>query len=343
MITSEITHRQTRAFKVSRTGRYVIQVSASLAPGSAMWLEIDNLEFREIPPTNYVSRYNHAAAWNGALLKGKNQTNYYILDLPAGLHTLVFYSKGQVRQLKVDYLLVTNPQQLLFAPEIGADNRERQPFVNFILVNLPLAQVEVEATLTWHTKNKTRGDGDDLKVIADGQICRDDDRYDWLLHANPRLANLKKKVSAQVYPALPSGIHYLELWADRSPILHRVLLNLQPIFSGDYWCQAKNININRGRPQLSPSYHPALGIYVPSGDPQELSSANTAIYFNSRQLPTQDQPRQSKIESSFNWGRPIFQENNWFFYEINPNWRVFEATTGGATWQDTRFWQVKKR
>ena len=84
-------------FITHRTGRHVIRVDASLDTGAQMCISIDNYIFREVPPEKYIQRFNIPASWNGNKLKGKSQTNFYILDLEVGKHELMMTTKGEIK------------------------------------------------------------------------------------------------------------------------------------------------------------------------------------------------------------------------------------------------------
>ena len=98
----------------------------------------------------------------------------------------------------------------------------------FALIDLPLQLTSADITIAWHSL-----DGDDVQLMFNGDVMENlkSKRWkNWIWHADPKQVlsgarREKKEFSKQ----LSKGIHYIEFWADKTPTLHNVTLNL-----GDY-------------------------------------------------------------------------------------------------------------
>jgi hypothetical protein len=204
---------------------YVIKITARCKRKDDLRLEIDNQFFREIPPQKNIQKYNIPPAWNGTKLKGKSQTNIFLLHLGVDEHTFNFVPKGSVQVIEFDYWQVSDQTKVELNLELKAENGNRRPWATVAFINLPLKSIVAEASVDWHLF-----DGDDVKLIVDNEIEKNAASLlwkNWLWHATPKqIFSGSKRIQKTVIRNLDLGTHYLEFWADQTPTLHKVILEL---------------------------------------------------------------------------------------------------------------------
>lgn len=214
-------------FEISREGIYTISIEASCKSGKVLGLfggedlrvEIDGIKLREMPAKNRAEYFNVPPAWNGTKLKGKTKTIIFILKLDEGRHSIKFIpNKGATINEKP----VVLPFEVNILNNVQSDERDRQPWITIALINLPLNIFDVSATC-----EKRDYDSDDLKVIVNGEIQKNEQSGWWgrnWYFQGRQMKGLTRE--ARFYPKLPEGVHYIEFWADRTPILNSVQINL---------------------------------------------------------------------------------------------------------------------
>lgn len=212
-------------FKIGQSGLFAISVTASCKKRHDLRIEIDGRFLREIPPEKNIQKYNVPPAWNGIKLRGLNKTNIFVIKLTTGEHTLKFIPRHQATIKDWNYFQLENPQQIRFKFNQRAKNGNCRPWFTFALVDLPLQSISAQVSVNWHYF-----DGDDVKLIIDNEPLKNPNsklwKY-WAWHATPRQILKKTKTETKrVEQKLPAGIHYLEFWADKTPTLHQVTLDL---------------------------------------------------------------------------------------------------------------------
>ncbi len=346
---------QVAPFRVSYPGWYVLCISASCSSGSHMRIEIDNLVFREIPPVKNAQLYTVPAAWNGNLLRGKKQTNYYVLHFEQGEHQLRYFIRGSISDVNLSLTHVNNVDKLHFTVDAQADNRNWQPFINFILVDLPLASVGGDVSLRWHRVEKLRGDGDDVRVLVDGKTYTINSNLS-LWSAIPTVEQIEVRQHRVVCPTLDTNLHYVELRVDRSPLIHTVEICTRPVYRGDYWLQVTRREIPDGSGGMVNK--PMLGVYIPSGNPMEINNSDFELRYKMRSfaLGADDidthlpemvdnmvENVAQKVLTKFNLESQIDQEGNWFFYGIDSSWRIKKEAILDLDWQDIDNWELIRK
>ncbi|MDA1317171.1 MAG: cell wall hydrolase [bacterium] len=213
------------SFLVTKLGLYAISITARCKGKNDLKVEIDELSFREIPPKDNVQKYDIPPAWNGTKLKGLSQTNIFILLLDEGEHVIDFTPEGQAKVEKFSYWQIEDPTHVEFNLNQQADEGDKRPWFTFALVDLPLKSIEAEITVNWHYF-----DGDDVKLIIDNQVEENPSSRlwkDWIWHATPKqLLSGPKKEQKVITKDFPKEIHYVEFWADKTPTLHNIILDL---------------------------------------------------------------------------------------------------------------------
>jgi len=240
-----VTEDTQEELKTDQFGLYALYITASCQKAHDLRITIDDLEFREIPPDKNIQVYNIPAAWNGNELQGLTKTIIFLIKLDAGTHTLTFLPKNQAHVENWELQQIEDPAQLSFNLDNQAEDGNGRPWYTFVLVDLPFKSLTAQATVDWHLF-----DGDDVKVVVDNEIALNptSKRWkNWLWHAVPtQLISGAKTEEKTVTKDLPQDTHYLEIWADKTPILHRVILDLgefklqrvptkeNPLWTGDF-------------------------------------------------------------------------------------------------------------
>ena len=334
-------------FTAHRTGRHVIRVDASLDTSAQMCISIDDYIFREVPPEKYVQRFNIPASWNGNKLKGKTQTNFYILDLEVGEHELKLTTKGEIKNFSWSLEAIEDSSRIKFNLSMQADYVNVQPFVNFIVVNMPLLRVGGEVETIWRQVSPNRGDGDDIRLIIDGneyndnELQIDNNEHKWMWRATPEIKIMSKTEDKEVCPNLPSGIHYVEFIADLAPILHWVTIDVENNNKSDYLCKTLVKKRSNGQGKE------VLGIYIPSGNPTDVNNENVELYFKDELLPTGDHHSVWFWETMFDlfYEHGVENELNdrWFYYGIDSSWIASHKNSIHDDWRVGSNWRVIKK
>src|SRR3990167_1897019 len=152
-------------FEISISGLYAIIVTARCKRKNDLRVEIDNQFFREIPSEKNVQKYDVPPAWNGTKLKGKSQTNIFLLHLGVGEYSVNFIPKGSVQVESYDFWQVPDQTKIELNLELKAEKGNGRPWVTIALIDLPLKSIAAEMSLSWHLF-----DGDDVKLIIDNEI-----------------------------------------------------------------------------------------------------------------------------------------------------------------------------
>lgn len=190
------------------------------------------IKLREVPPIDKPQYKDIPSTWNGTKLKGLKKTVVFLLRLKQGEHSLRFIPyQGAIIEKEPAIKLIKDTSQVKFDLEEQAEDGDRRPWYTFALINTLLKTVTADVTCKWRI-----GDDDDVKLIIDGEIQNNTSFT--ILHKNwAWSANILKKLQGQKRETKtfqidqPRGLHYIEFWVDKTPILHEVLLDLGEIGS----------------------------------------------------------------------------------------------------------------
>lgn len=192
-------------FVVNSSEVYLIEVAARVNSIESLKIKIDQKEY-----------FNKPAVFSGKELKGLKKSVFGVLRLNSGQHTisLIPQPTGILEQIKI--YPFTNELPINDQAEDG----DRRPWITFIFVELGLAKMAVTLTL----KRRFR-DSDDVKIIIDGQIKRNTRSLLhklWYFVASIFLGESQSETSLLNFLG---GIHYVEFWADRMPVLKTVVFS----------------------------------------------------------------------------------------------------------------------
>lgn len=223
-------------FSIENFGLYALKIVARCRSGGLLGfrgfrggedlrIEIDDIKLREIPPKDTPQYYNIPSAWNGTELKGLAKTIVFLLPLNKGPHTLTCIPNKGAQLESFGFQIIENLREIVFELNEQAEDGDRRPWYTFVFVNLPLLTLTADVSVSWHFL-----DGDDVKLIIDNKVEENVGsrlwKY-WVWSARPwNIFSGAKRELKTFTPGLAKDIHYIELWADKIPTLHRVTLDL---------------------------------------------------------------------------------------------------------------------
>ncbi|MBU4455738.1 hypothetical protein KJ586_04480 [Patescibacteria group bacterium] len=226
-INKQFDHR----FSIKQSGLYAISITAScesgkisgIRGGEDLRIEINGRKLREMPIKDKPQYKDIPSTWNGTRLKGLSKTVIFVLWLEQGERFIRFipYRGAFLEDIKIQEL----NSQMSFKIDKQAEDGDCRPWVTLALVDLPLKSITADVTVKW------RGiDSDDMKLIIDNKIKKNNLSIlhrNWIWSANIFKKFLQQERQTRIFAEdLPKGVHYIEFWADRMPILHQVELDL---------------------------------------------------------------------------------------------------------------------
>ncbi|MDO8570644.1 MAG: cell wall hydrolase [Candidatus Daviesbacteria bacterium] len=224
----KITDIITIPFSVDKFGLYSITITARCQSSKQdLKVEIDLLKFRELPPKDKPQYNNIPPSWNGTELKGLLKIIIFTLRLNKGAHKLIFIPTEEaiIDEYKIES--ISDPQDIQFNPEMQAEDGDRRPWLIFTLVDLPLKSITADISTKWHFL-----DGDDVKLIIDNTIKKNSNSIfhkNWVWSANVFNIFSKERQEITFTENLQDDVHYIEFWADKTPIIHKVKIELGEI------------------------------------------------------------------------------------------------------------------
>lgn len=213
-------------FTVKNKGLYLIQISARTNNEKQMGgtddedlrIEIDNRKFPQL--TNDERYFDSPAAFSGGTSKGLTKTVLFLLWFERGKHYLSLISDISATLIGIDISQVTQNSTLgEFSLPLNnkAEDGDRRDWVTFVLVDASLASFKVELVLS-----RRFFDSDDVKIIIDDSIKRGNQNKRQKLWYFITSLIKGEKQSEKFETNLSFGLHYLEFWADRMPILEKI-------------------------------------------------------------------------------------------------------------------------
>lgn len=223
------------SFEISEKGLYLIEIVGS---AKSWWqntasfksffqdddlaVKIDGIEFPKL--NGKAGIFDSEVAWNGNNLKGLSKTNLFIINLDGGNHALNFLADKnptiesiaifKINEEGINYIpLENNPAQ---------DGNRRQ-WMAIIPMNLSVKSINIKAGAKNYQGNK---DDDDIKLIINGNIQKNEsDKYhkNWFW-CGKILNGQSKEFNRELN--LEKGLLYIELWADRMPVLENIKITV---------------------------------------------------------------------------------------------------------------------
>jgi hypothetical protein len=225
-------------FEVEKEGIYGIEVWSS---SKSWWQNFLKSFFRDDELSvkiDGISFSKKSAAWSGNNLKGLKKTNFFVIHLQSGIHNLNFLA-DQFPFLESIRIYQIEESEISFLPKDNypIQDGNRRQWLTIVLVNLPLKALKIEASAEEGKKiSAFKRDDSDLKLIINGEIQKNEESKS---HRNwywcGRTLKGKEKIFERELNLKPD-IHYIELWADRSPKIKEIKVEISkeiflPIFS----------------------------------------------------------------------------------------------------------------
>lgn len=220
-------------FEAQKEGLYLIEISAraksekQIGAGATddedLRVEIDN---RPFPKPDNPQRYlDLPAAFSGGKLHGLSKTVYFLINLSQGRHHITFIPDQNPLLEKLDiYFIGDSIAKVDLAIDQQAEDGDRRPWLTVALIDLPLKSMTAEVTTRWRWR-----DSDDVKLIINSQIQKNPFSLlhkNWLWCANIFKKLFQKETQTKTIKTdLSSGLHYIELWADRMPSIYNLELD----------------------------------------------------------------------------------------------------------------------
>lgn len=221
-------------FGVSGRGFYLIEINAkakswlqnllkfiSFFKDDDLAVKIDGVEFPKLDGRRGL--FDGEAAWSGNNLCGLRKTAAFFIVLDSGIHVLSFLVDQNPYLENIKIYRLENQGKINYLPQNNpAQDGNRRHWLAIVLVRLALENLSIKAS----AKNYETDD-DDLKLIIDGRIEKNTEskshsNWFWCGRA---LKGAPKEFNRDLN--LPeSPLHYLELWADKSPQLQDIALKL---------------------------------------------------------------------------------------------------------------------
>lgn len=222
----KITKETSNPFTLTVDGIYLIEILSKAksekqtgSDDEDLKIEIDGQKFPKL--TDSTEYFNSPAGFSGAALKGLVKAVCFIATLEKGSHTLSYFPDESTEIIDAQiYRLVndTKLETLDLHPKYHADDGDRRPWVTYVFFNTGVVNFSLIADL-----ERRFIDSDDIKIIVDGNIKRNyrNDKLHklWYFAASKFIGTRQTETFAI---NLGPGLHYVELHADRTPLLNQV-------------------------------------------------------------------------------------------------------------------------
>lgn len=225
-------------FQINKAGLVAISISARCLSKSQtnddinedLRIEINGLQCREYEAVKNKQLFNIPASFNGTELKGLKKTIIFIVVLPQGENIINFIPKTSAIIEQIEIKEISRKEIIELSIEEQAEDGDRRPWLTFVLVNLPLLSFSANFLLS-----KRFLDSDDVKIIVNKKIKKNlsaTKNYLWYLTGGILswikclVRGSEKEFNVNFEENLDTGIHYIELWADRMPKMNNVSFKL---------------------------------------------------------------------------------------------------------------------
>ncbi len=188
-------------------------------------VQIDGKNFPKLSNNNDL--IDSPAAFSGGRLHNLAKTVYFITYLQGKDHKLILNADnppGTATFEKLEIYTLDSADRLILEPKIQAEDGDRRSWITFVFDNLPLQSVT--STVTYSRRVR---DSDDVKIIIDGKIqdniLRNIKHFLWRF-VGSLLSKDSSLTEAETFAVnFSSGLHYIEFWADRMPVLNKLNIN----------------------------------------------------------------------------------------------------------------------
>ncbi|MFH0856405.1 MAG: transglycosylase SLT domain-containing protein [bacterium] len=252
-VDKEVKENFEHTFNILESGLYIVEIIASAKSwrqnlkewrtffnDDDLAVKINGIEFLKLNGKGGL--FDGEAAWNGNNLKGLKKIGIFVLNLKAGDNKIEFIAdkRPYLESIKIEKVSCglespdTGNVSIEYVPsdenKQAQDGNNRQ-WINLVFADLPIKEIAITAKA-----EKREKDNDDIKLIIDGEIQKNKDleyfkNWYWAgsLDDAAKAADTEKfgwkEFKKEVN--LPKGLHYIELWADKMPVLENIKLVLE--------------------------------------------------------------------------------------------------------------------
>lgn len=201
------------------------QISGLSADDEELTLKIDNKTFPKLDSRVLV---DSPAAINGGRLHNLSKIVYFLTYLQGKDHRIMLNTDdppGTATFESLEIYTFDSIDNLILEPKVQAEDGDRRSWIALALDNIPLANISITVTYS-----RRKRDSDDVKVKIDGQtkenLLRNIKHFLWYFAGSsiPLISSTKTE-SQSFTTSFLSGLHYVEIDADRMPILEKIILN----------------------------------------------------------------------------------------------------------------------
>lgn len=230
-----------RPFEVEKDGLYLLEISARCKNWRQNWgrlfddddltISLDNQDLSGV--TGRRAFEKPKAGWNGNQLKNLSQINVFVIRLKAGEHKLFFKPDQSPKLEFLRIYQITNPSKVEFvtqSPNNQAEDGNLRPWYIFALIDLALENLTIAAKASSGRQHTLfQSDDDDLQIKINGKRQRNDapKSHHYWFWCGKVLKGESRTFEKDLN--LPSGTRYIELLADRTPTLGKVVFSLKGV------------------------------------------------------------------------------------------------------------------
>lgn len=184
---------------------------------------------------------NNSAGFDGDKLNNLSKTVYVVTFLQEQPHTLTLNGTATLENISI--FNVETVETLQINSENQAEDGDRRSWITVIMNRLPL-----QSLTTTISYSRRKRDSDDVKILIDGKnqssFTRNSKYYLWKYIGSLLPWTQSNRNETETFSLnTPAGIHIIEFWADRMPILHNLVIDfgslpvpfLQPTVDSPAW------------------------------------------------------------------------------------------------------------
>lgn len=228
-----ITRQYSYDFILSENGVHLIEIIASakswwqnFKSSRAFFKDDDIFLFLDNKPltTSKNRKQDAYSAWNGNELKGLNKTVLIIANLKQGNHTINLKPNQSPYLKSISISKVEEKNKVMYIPinNNPAQKSGGRPWLSYIILDLFITTLSITAQA-----NKSRKDDDDLKLLINGEIQKNEDKrahQDWywcgkVLKGEDK--TFSKNINSQTKQ------YSLDLYSDETPRLSRIEIGIK--------------------------------------------------------------------------------------------------------------------
>lgn len=233
-IFKEITGKYSCGFTFPEDGVYLIEIIASAKSwwqnfkASRSFFKDDDiflyLDGEELTTSQYTKK-DARSAWNGNELCGLEKTVIIAVNLSKGKHAVDLKPDQSPYLKSLVIYKVEEKDKINYIPTQNnpAQKGEGRPWLSCIILDLFITSLSIAAKV-----NKNRGDDDDIKLVVNGKIQKNDDKrahQDWYW-CGKALKGKDKKFFKDINSKTKQ--YNIDLYSDKTPYLVKIEIGIKP-------------------------------------------------------------------------------------------------------------------